>query len=124
MLCDSMGLEEGEEAGLCIDDIPHILQGCVPDRYQVRCPPLQDTLNCLIAFDLTRPFGLPHVIPTLICGCVCVCVPLCVCVCSCSRPLINKTKWQDSTYLNSRGGSQGGFVYMVLFMSTMSEEVI
>lgn len=34
MLGDSMGLEVGQEAGLCIDDIPHILKGCVPDRYQ------------------------------------------------------------------------------------------
>ncbi|XP_028610143.1 interferon-induced protein 44-like isoform X2 [Grammomys surdaster] len=42
MLCDSMGLEEGEEAGLCMDDIPHILKGCVPDRYQFNpCKPIK-----------------------------------------------------------------------------------
>ncbi|KAM9686115.1 interferon-induced protein 44-like isoform 1-T1 [Trichechus inunguis] len=35
MLCDSPGLEEKEEAGLCIDDISHILKGCIPDRYQL-----------------------------------------------------------------------------------------
>nr|Q9BDB7.2 RecName: Full=Interferon-induced protein 44-like; Contains: RecName: Full=Minor histocompatibility antigen HA-28; Short=HLA-HA28; AltName: Full=IFL8 [Mus musculus] len=65
MLCDSMGLEEGEEAGLCIDDIPHILQGCVPDRYQFNpcepmkpkhsphaaSPPLKDRIHC-VAFVL------------------------------------------------------------------------
>lgn len=38
-----MGLEDEKEAGLCTDDIPHILKGCVPDRYQVRGPPFQDT---------------------------------------------------------------------------------
>lgn len=36
MLCDSMGLDENEGVGLCVDDIPHILKGCVPDRYEVR----------------------------------------------------------------------------------------
>lgn len=65
MLCDSMGLEEGEEAGLCMDDIPHILKGCVPDRYQFNpckpikpkhftsaaSPPLKDRIHC-VAFVL------------------------------------------------------------------------
>ena len=36
MLCDSMGLDENEGVGLCVDDIPHILKGRVPDRYKVR----------------------------------------------------------------------------------------
>lgn len=35
-LCDSMGLDEEEGAGLCMDDIRHILKGCMPDRYHVR----------------------------------------------------------------------------------------
>lgn len=61
MLCDSMGLDEREEAGLCIDDISHILKGCVPDRYQfnpckpikpkhptsVTSPPLKDRIHCV-----------------------------------------------------------------------------
>lgn len=63
MLCDSMGLKEGEEAGLCIDDVPHILKGCVPDRYQFNpCEPikqkhytaslpLKDRIHC-VAFVL------------------------------------------------------------------------
>uniref|UniRef100_A0A8D1C161 TLDc domain-containing protein n=1 Tax=Sus scrofa TaxID=9823 RepID=A0A8D1C161_PIG len=34
MLCDSMGLNEKDGVGLCVDDIPHILKGCMPDRYQ------------------------------------------------------------------------------------------
>uniref|UniRef100_A0A9L0TBL9 Interferon induced protein 44 like n=1 Tax=Equus caballus TaxID=9796 RepID=A0A9L0TBL9_HORSE len=34
MLCDSMGLDEKKGAGLCLDDIPYILKGCIPDRYQ------------------------------------------------------------------------------------------
>jgi hypothetical protein len=38
MLCDSMGLDEVDGVGLCMDDIPHILKGYVPDRYQVRFP--------------------------------------------------------------------------------------
>ncbi|XP_036113193.1 interferon-induced protein 44-like isoform X2 [Molossus molossus] len=33
MLCDTMGLDEKEGVGLCVDDIPHILKGCMPDRY-------------------------------------------------------------------------------------------
>ncbi|XP_012873801.1 PREDICTED: interferon-induced protein 44-like [Dipodomys ordii] len=34
MVCDTMGLDERDGEGLCTDDIPHILKGCVPDRYQ------------------------------------------------------------------------------------------
>lgn len=44
MLCDSMGLNEKDGVGLCVDDIPHILKGCMPDRYQVRI------LQCLKHF--------------------------------------------------------------------------
>ncbi|XP_057604753.1 interferon-induced protein 44 [Hippopotamus amphibius kiboko] len=33
ILCDSLGLSE-EEEGLCMDDIPYILKGHIPDRYQ------------------------------------------------------------------------------------------
>ncbi|KAL6031324.1 hypothetical protein STEG23_029666, partial [Scotinomys teguina] len=61
MLCDSMGLDERDEEGLHIDDIPHILKGCVPDRYQfnsckpikpkhstgVTSPPLKDRIHCV-----------------------------------------------------------------------------
>lgn len=58
MLCDSMGLDEREEAGLCMDDIPHILKGHVPDRYQfdpckpivprhVMSPPMKDRIHCV-----------------------------------------------------------------------------
>ncbi|XP_052034912.1 interferon-induced protein 44-like [Apodemus sylvaticus] len=65
MLCDSMGLEEREDVGLCVDDIPHILKGFVPDRYQFNpcapfklkhhtyaaTPPLKDRIHC-VAFVL------------------------------------------------------------------------
>ena len=44
MLCDTMGLDEKEGVGLCVADIPHILKGCVPDRYQV------SILQCLKHF--------------------------------------------------------------------------
>ncbi|KAL1772578.1 interferon-induced protein 44-like isoform X1 [Sigmodon hispidus] len=61
LLCDTMGLDEREEAGLCIDDIPHILKGYVPDRYQfnpcepmkpgclksVTSPALKDRIHCV-----------------------------------------------------------------------------
>lgn len=47
LLCDSMGLDERKEAGLCIDDIPHILNGYVPDRYQVRFLSPQDFIASL-----------------------------------------------------------------------------
>lgn len=58
LLCDSMGLDERKEAGLCIDDIPHILSGYVPDRYQFNpckpkevtrstSPPLKDRIHCV-----------------------------------------------------------------------------
>lgn len=65
VLGDSMGLEVGDEEGLCIDDIPHILKGYVPDRYQfdprkpikpkhftyAGSPPLKDRIHC-VAFVL------------------------------------------------------------------------
>lgn len=61
LLCDSMGLDERKGAGLCIDDIPHILSGYIPDRYQfnpckpkkvtlfTHCtsPPLKDRIHCV-----------------------------------------------------------------------------
>ncbi|XP_045403641.1 interferon-induced protein 44-like isoform X1 [Lemur catta] len=61
MLCDSMGLDETEKIGLCMDDIPHILKGCMPDRYQfnphkpitpqhsafITSPSLKDRIHCV-----------------------------------------------------------------------------
>lgn len=35
VLCDTMGLEEGLNAGLDMDDFTSILKGNVQDRYQV-----------------------------------------------------------------------------------------
>ncbi len=35
-LCDSMGLEEGLNTGLDVDDFASILKGHIQDRYQVR----------------------------------------------------------------------------------------
>ncbi|XP_030883047.1 interferon-induced protein 44-like [Leptonychotes weddellii] len=60
-LCDSMGLHEKEGVGLCVDDIPYILKGCVPDRYQlspnkpitpnhptcISSPSLKDRIHCV-----------------------------------------------------------------------------
>ncbi|XP_006774749.1 PREDICTED: interferon-induced protein 44-like [Myotis davidii] len=60
-LCDTMGLDEKEGVGLCMDDIPHILKGCVPDRYHFRpqqpitsshptfiiSPSLKDRIHCV-----------------------------------------------------------------------------
>ncbi|XP_039077632.1 interferon-induced protein 44-like isoform X2 [Hyaena hyaena] len=60
-LCDSMGLHEKEGVGLCMDDIPHILKGCVPDRYEfsphkpitpydpafITSPSLKDRIHCV-----------------------------------------------------------------------------
>ncbi|XP_017386575.1 interferon-induced protein 44-like isoform X1 [Cebus imitator] len=60
-LCDTMGLDETEGVGLCIGDIPHILKGCVPDRYQfnphkpitpehstfITSPSLKDRIHCV-----------------------------------------------------------------------------
>uniref|UniRef100_A0A673U2A0 Interferon-induced protein 44-like n=1 Tax=Suricata suricatta TaxID=37032 RepID=A0A673U2A0_SURSU len=59
--CDSMGLHEKEGVGLCVDDIPHILKGCVPDRYEfnphkpirpdhptfIASPSLKDRIHCV-----------------------------------------------------------------------------
>lgn len=61
MLCDTMGLDEKERLGLCMDDIPHILKGCVPDRYHfspqqpitsehpnfITSPSLKDRIHCV-----------------------------------------------------------------------------
>lgn len=61
MLCDSMGLDETDGVGLCMDDIPYILKGCVPDRYQfnpcnpitpkhptfITSPSLKDRIHCV-----------------------------------------------------------------------------
>ncbi|XP_058394351.1 interferon-induced protein 44-like isoform X2 [Diceros bicornis minor] len=61
VLCDSMGLDEEEGVGLCMDDIPYILKGCVPDRYQfsphkpitprhpafITSPSLKDRIHCV-----------------------------------------------------------------------------
>ncbi|XP_047393089.1 interferon-induced protein 44-like [Sciurus carolinensis] len=60
-LCDSMGLDETDDVGLCLDDIPYILKGCVPDRYQfnpcnpitpkhptfITSPSLKDRIHCV-----------------------------------------------------------------------------
>ncbi|XP_010961657.1 interferon-induced protein 44-like [Camelus bactrianus] len=66
-LCDSMGLGEKEGVGLCVDDIPHILKGCMPDRYQfsphkpitpkhpafITSPSLKDGIHCVAyVFDI------------------------------------------------------------------------
>ncbi|KAM5162672.1 interferon-induced protein 44-like isoform 4-T6 [Callospermophilus lateralis] len=61
VLCDSMGLDETDDEGLCVDDIPYILKGCVPDRYQfnpfnpitpkhptfITSPSLKDRIHCV-----------------------------------------------------------------------------
>ncbi|XP_040088412.1 interferon-induced protein 44-like [Oryx dammah] len=67
MLCDSMGLDEREGVGLCVDDIPHLLKGCVPDRYEfspqkpitpkhptfITSPSLKDRIHCVAyVFDI------------------------------------------------------------------------
>lgn len=64
ILCDSMGLSERK--GLCMDDIPYILKGHVPDRYQfnfmkpitpghsnyIDFPLLEDRIHCVaFVFD-------------------------------------------------------------------------
>nr|XP_055197385.1 interferon-induced protein 44-like [Nyctereutes procyonoides] len=60
-LCDSMGIHEKEGVGLCMEDIPYILKGCVPDRYQlnpkrpitpnhptfITSPSLKDRIHCV-----------------------------------------------------------------------------
>ncbi|XP_042637681.1 interferon-induced protein 44-like [Orycteropus afer afer] len=61
MLCDSMGLDEREGEGLCMDDIFYILEGCIPDRYQfnprkpitsshsgfITSPSLKERIHCV-----------------------------------------------------------------------------
>lgn len=73
MLCDSMGLDEEEGVGLCVDDIPHILKGCVPDRYKfspqkpitpkhptfITSPSLKDRIHCVAyVFDINSTDNL------------------------------------------------------------------
>lgn len=62
VLCDTMGLEEGLNTGLDVDDIPNILKGHVPDRYQFntmvpmqsdnsafrKSPKLKDRIHCVV----------------------------------------------------------------------------
>ncbi|XP_044288463.1 interferon-induced protein 44-like isoform X2 [Varanus komodoensis] len=62
IFCDSMGLEEKEGTGLNIGDVPNILKGHIPDRYQfnpcaviqpnapgyVRNPSLKDQIHCVV----------------------------------------------------------------------------
>ncbi|XP_077189348.1 interferon-induced protein 44-like [Paroedura picta] len=62
IFCDTMGLEEKQEAGLEIEEVPNILKGHVPDRYQfissstiqpnapgyVRNPTLKDRIHCVV----------------------------------------------------------------------------
>lgn len=68
MLCDTMGLDGAEGVGLCMDDIPYILKGCIPDRYQfnprkpitpehstfITSPSLKDRIHCVAyVLDIT-----------------------------------------------------------------------
>ncbi|KAM4628714.1 interferon-induced protein 44-like isoform 1-T2 [Polymixia lowei] len=62
ILCDSMGLEENQGAGLDVDDISNILKGHVPDRYRFnpsvpldaeaqgyrKSPGLKDRVHCVV----------------------------------------------------------------------------
>ncbi|XP_078501077.1 interferon-induced protein 44-like [Lissotriton helveticus] len=62
ILCDSMGLEEKSGTGLDVEDIPKILDGHVPDRYQfnptasiqpsasryLSSPSLEDKIHCVV----------------------------------------------------------------------------
>nr|XP_055057641.1 interferon-induced protein 44-like [Misgurnus anguillicaudatus]XP_055057642.1 interferon-induced protein 44-like [Misgurnus anguillicaudatus] len=62
MLCDTMGLEEGVNAGMNIDDITNILKGHIQDKYQFnpsaplqddsphfhKSPSLKDTIHCVV----------------------------------------------------------------------------
>lgn len=61
-LCDSMGLEDKEGGGLCVDDIPYIIKGNISDRYQftphkpitsnhpafITSPSLKDKTHCVV----------------------------------------------------------------------------
>uniref|UniRef100_A0ACB8F2X4 Uncharacterized protein n=1 Tax=Sphaerodactylus townsendi TaxID=933632 RepID=A0ACB8F2X4_9SAUR len=61
VFCDTMGLEEKQGAGLEIEEVPNILKGHVPDRYQfnpssiihpnapgyIRNPTLKDQIHCV-----------------------------------------------------------------------------
>ncbi|KAH0618478.1 hypothetical protein JD844_017727 [Phrynosoma platyrhinos] len=62
IFCDTMGLEEKQGAGLAIDEVPNLLQGYVPDRYQFnpcaamqpnslgcdKHPSLKDQIHCVV----------------------------------------------------------------------------
>ncbi|XP_062993121.1 interferon-induced protein 44-like [Elgaria multicarinata webbii] len=62
VFCDTMGLEEKEGAGLNIDELPSLLKGHVPDRYQfnpcailnpnapdyIKSPSLKDQIHCVV----------------------------------------------------------------------------
>ncbi|XP_060088063.1 interferon-induced protein 44-like [Heteronotia binoei] len=62
VFCDTMGLEEKQGAGLEIEEVPNILKGHVPDRYQfnpssiiqpnapgyIRNPALKDQVHCVL----------------------------------------------------------------------------
>ncbi|KAF7202584.1 interferon-induced protein 44-like [Nothobranchius furzeri] len=62
ILCDTMGLEEGNGAGLNVDDISSILKGHMPDRHQFnsaapldseahgyrKSPELKDKIHCVV----------------------------------------------------------------------------
>lgn len=73
MLCDSMGLDDTEEVGLCVEDIPHILKGSMPDRYQfnphkpitamhpnfITSPSLEDRIHCVAyVLDINSVFNI------------------------------------------------------------------
>lgn len=62
ILCDTMGLTDTQGEGLCMNDIPHLLKGNVPDRYQfnpdkpitpqhlnyITTPKLKDRIHCVV----------------------------------------------------------------------------
>uniref|UniRef100_H9GQ56 G domain-containing protein n=1 Tax=Anolis carolinensis TaxID=28377 RepID=H9GQ56_ANOCA len=68
IFCDTMGLEEREGAGLHIDDVPNIIKGHVPDKYQlnpagamqptspgyIKDPSFKDEIHCFV-FILEAP---------------------------------------------------------------------
>ncbi|XP_076976628.1 interferon-induced protein 44 [Tamandua tetradactyla] len=74
VLCDAMGLGEKEE-GLCMEDIPYVLQGHVPDRYRfnskkpitpshpdyIDSPLLKDRIHCVaFVFNATSFASLSY----------------------------------------------------------------
>uniref|UniRef100_A0A8D0GZN7 TLDc domain-containing protein n=1 Tax=Sphenodon punctatus TaxID=8508 RepID=A0A8D0GZN7_SPHPU len=62
VFCDTMGLEEKTGAGLEIDEVPNIIKGHIPDRYQfnpsatvcpdtpgyIKNPSLKDQIHCVV----------------------------------------------------------------------------